>query len=92
MNKMIIQCSIVATCTSGLVIQAKYITGGNTLPIKKTKLVYDSKLSLKANAQIVALSLQAANKQTLKQWQCNVIECSDTVFFTQDSTINSVSF
>ena len=89
---MIIQCSIVATCTSGLVIQAKYITGGNTLPVKKSKTCYDNTLSLKANAQIVALSLQAANKQGVKQWQCNVLECSDIVFFTQDTTINSVSF
>jgi hypothetical protein len=89
---MIIQCSIVSTCTNGLVIQARYLVGGNSLPIKKTKLVYDSKLSLKDNAQIVALSLQAANKQGLRTWQCNVLECSDTVLFTQDSTINSVSF
>jgi len=89
---MIIQCSIAATCTSGLIIQAKYITGGNTLLVKKSKTCYDSKLSLKANAQIVALSLQAANKQGLKTWQCNIIECSDIVFFTQDSTINSVKF
>jgi len=63
---MIIQCSIVSTCSNGLVIQAKYLTGGNTLPVKKTKVQYDSKLSLKDNAQIVALSLQAANKQGLK--------------------------
>ena len=89
---MIIQCYIVATCTSGLVIQAKYITGGNTLPVKKTKACYDSKLSLKDNALIVALSLQAANKQGLKTWQCNVLECSDIVFFTQDITLNSVKF
>ena len=89
---MIIQCSIVATCTSGLVIQAKYITGGNTLPVKKTKACYDSKLSLKDNAQIVALSLQAANKQGVKTWQVNVIDCSDIVYFTQDTTINSVKF
>ncbi len=88
---MIIQCSIVATCSNGLIIQAKYITG-NTLPVKKTKACYDSKLSLKDNAQIVALSLQAANKQGKKEWQCNVLECSDCVYFTQDSTINSVSF
>jgi len=88
---MIIQCSIIATCTSGLVIQAKYITG-NILPVKKSKTCYDNTLSLKANAQIVALSLQAANKQGVKQWQCNVLECSDIVFFTQDTTINSVSF
>ena len=89
---MIIQCSIISTCTNGLVIQAKYITGGNPLSVKKTKACYDSKLSLKDNAQIVALSLQAANKQGVKQWQCNVLECSDTVFFTQDITINSVIF
>lgn len=89
---MIIQCSIVATCSNGLVIQAKYITGGHGLPVKKTKICYDSKLSLKDNAQIVALSLQAANKQARKQWQCNIIGCSDTVFFTQDTTINSVKF
>ena len=89
---MIIQCSIVATCSNGLVIQAKYITGGNTLPVKKAKACYDSKLSLKDNAQIVANALQAANKQGLKTWQCNVLDCSDTVFFTQDTTINSVKF
>jgi len=89
---MIIQCSIVATCSSGLAIQARYLTGGNTLPIKKTKTCYDSKLSLKDNALIVALSLQAANKQSVKEWQCNVLDCNDTVFFTQDVTINSVKF
>ena len=89
---MIIQCSIVATCSSGLVIQAKYITGGNTLPVKKSKTCYDSKLSLKANAQKVAEALQAANKQGKKEWQCNVLECSDIVFFTQDITLNSVKF
>lgn len=89
---MIIQCSIVATCSNGLIIQAKYLIGGNKLPVKKAKACYDSKLSLKDNAQIVALSLQAANKQGVKKWQVNVIECSDTVFFTQDSTINSVKF
>lgn len=89
---MIIQCSIVATCTNGLVIQAKYITGWHNLPIKKAKVQYDNKLSLKDNAQIVALSLQAANKQRLKTWQCNVLDCSDTVFFTQDTTINSIKF
>ena len=89
---MIIQCSIVSTCTNGLIIQARYLTGGNVLPVKKTKACYDSKLSLKANAQIVALSLQAANKQAKKQWQCNVLDCSDTVFFTQDNTLNSVKF
>ena len=89
---MIIQCSIVATCTSGLLIQAKYMTGGNTLPVKKTKTCYDANLSLKDNAQIAALFLQTANKQGVKQWQCNVLECSDTVFFTQDTTINSVKF
>ena len=89
---MIIQCSIVATCTSGLIIQAKYLTGGHNLLVKKSKTCYDSKLSLKDNALIVALSLQAANRQGLKTWQCNVLECSDIVFFTQDSTINSVKF
>ena len=89
---MIIQCSIVTTCSSGLVIQAKYLTEGNTLLVKKTKTTYDSKLSLKDNAQIVAIALQAANKQGLKTWQCNVLDCSDTVFFTQDTTTNSVAF
>ena len=89
---MIIQCSIVTTCSSGLVIQAKYLTEGNTLLVKKTKTTYDSKLSLKDNAQIVAIALQAANKQGVKQWQCNVLDCSDTVFFTRDTTINSVKF
>ena len=89
---MIIQCSIVATCSNGLVIQARYLAGGNTLPVKKAKACYDSKLSLKNNAQIVALSLQTANKQDVKQWQVNVLDCSDTVFFTQDVTINSVEF
>ena len=89
---MIIRCSVVATCSSGLVIQAKYMTGGNTLPVKKAKTCYDSKLSLKDNAQIVALSLQAANKQGVKQWQVNVLECSDAVYFTQDNTLNSVKF
>lgn len=89
---MIIQCSIVATCSNGLVIQAKYLTGGNTLSVKKTKVQYDNTLSLKANAQKVAEDLQAANKQGVKQWQCNVLECNDTVYFTQDCTINSVSF
>ena len=89
---MIIQCSIVATCTSGLVIQAKYLTGGHNLLVKKTKTCYDNTLSLKDNAQIVAEALQAANKQGLKTWQCNVLDCSDTVFFTQDSTINSIKF
>lgn len=89
---MIIQCSTVATCSSGLVIQAKYITGGNTLPVKKTKVQYDNKLSLKDNALIVANALQAANKQGLKTWQCNVLDCSGTVYFTQDVTINSVKF
>lgn len=88
---MIIQCSVVATCSNGLVIQARYLTGG-ALPVKKSKIVYDSKLSLKDNAQIVANTLQAANKQGLKTWQCNVLDCSDTVFFTQDTTINSVAF
>ena len=89
---MIIQCSMVSTCSNGLVIQAKYLTGGNTLPVKKIKVCYDSKLSLKNNAQLVALSLQAANRQDVKQWQCNVLDCSETVFFTQDTTINSVKF
>lgn len=89
---MMIQCSIVSTCSGGLVIQAKYITGGNTLIIKKTKVQYDDKLSLKDNAQIAANALQAANKQGVKQWQCNVLDCSDTVFFTQDNTLNSVKF
>lgn len=89
---MIIQCSTVATCSSGLVIQAKYITGGNTLPVKKTKVSYDNKLSLKDNALIVANALQSANKQGVKQWQCNVLECSDVVYFTQDNTINTVKF
>ena len=89
---MIIQCSIVATCTNGLIIQARYLAGVDTLPVKKIKVCYDSKLSLKDNAQIVANALQAANKQGVKQWQCNVLDCSDTVFFTQDSTINSVKF
>ena len=89
---MIIQCSIVATCSNGLVIQARYLAGGNTLPVKKAKACYDSKLSLKNNAQIVALSLQTANKQDVKQWQVNVLECSDVVFFTQDTTINSIKF
>ena len=89
---MIIQCSTLATCSNGLVIQAKYLTGGNTLPVKKTKACYDSKLSLKDNALFAALSLQAANKQGLKTWQVNVLDCSDTVFFTQDNTLNSVKF
>ena len=89
---MIIQCSIVATCTSGLVIQAKYITGGNTLPVKKTKACYDSKLSLKTNAQKVAEALQGINSQAKKDWQCNVLECSGIVFFTQEITLNSVKF
>ncbi len=89
---MIIQCFIVATCSNGLAIQAKYLTGGNTLPVKKTKVQYDNKLPLKDNAQIAALSLQTANKQGVKQWQCNILECNETVFFTQDTTINSVKF
>ena len=89
---MIIQCSIVTTCSNGLVIQAKYLTGGNTLPVKKTKVQYDNKLSLKDNALSVASLLQLANRQTLKQWQVNVLDCSDTVFFTQETTINSVKF
>ena len=62
------------------------------LSIKKTKVQYDNKLSLKDNALIVALSLQAANKQGVKTWQVNVLECSDIVFFTQDITLNSVKF
>jgi len=89
---MIIQCSIISTCSSGLIIQAKYITGGHALLVKKSKTCYDSKLSLKGNALIAANALQAANKQAKKQWQCNVLDCSDTVFFTQDNTINSVKF
>lgn len=89
---MLIQCSIVATCSSGLVIQAKYITGSSTLPVKKTKVQYDNTLTLKDNALIIANALQAANKQGIKQWQCNVLECSDTVYFTQDVTTNSVTF
>ena len=89
---MIIQCSIVATCANGLAIQAKYLTGGNTLPVKKSKTCYDANLSLKANALSVASLLQLANRQTLKQWQVNVLGCSETVFFTQDTTINSVKF
>ncbi len=89
---MIIQCSIVATCSSGLVIQAKYLTGGESFLIKKTKTCYDATLSLKANAQKVAEALQGINNQCKKQWQVNVLDCSDTVFFTQDTTINSVSF
>jgi len=89
---MMIQCSIVSTCSNGLVMQARYLTDGNTFAIKKTKVQYDNKLSLKANAQKVAEALQLANKQGLKTWQCNVLECSDIVFFTQDSTINSVKF
>lgn len=89
---MIIQCGTVSTCSNGLVIQARYLTGGNMLPIKKTKACYDSKLSLKDNALIVANCLQSANKQGIKQWQCNVLDYSDTVYFTQDVTINSVTF
>ena len=89
---MIIQCSIVATCTNGLIIQAKYLTGGNTLPVKKIKIAYDGNLSLKGNAQVVALFLQTTNKQAKKDWQCNVLDCGDTVFFTQDTTLNSVKF
>ena len=89
---MIIQCSNISTCSSGLVIQAKYIIGGNTLPVKKIKACYDANLSLKDNAISVASLLQLANRQTLKQWQCNVLECSGIVFFTQDITLNSVKF
>ena len=47
---MIIQCSIVATCSSGLVMQARYLASGNTLPVKKIKVCYDANLSLKDNA------------------------------------------
>jgi len=89
---MIIQCSIVATCSSGLLIQARYLIDNNTLSVKKAKVQYDNKLSLRDNALSVASLLQLANKQGLKTWQCNIIECSDIVFFTQDTTINSVSF
>lgn len=89
---MIIQCSIISTCSNGLVIQARYLAGGDTLPVKKVKACYDANLSLKDNALSVASLLQLANRQTLKKWQCNVLECSDTVYFTQDSTINSVKF
>ena len=89
---MIIQCFIVATCSGGLVIQARYLTNGDTMAVKKAKACYDANLSLKDNAQIAALSLQTANKQGVKQWQCNVLDCSDTVFFTQDTTINSIKF
>jgi len=89
---MIIQCSIVATCASGLVIQAKYITGGHGLLVKKTKVQYDNKMSLKDNALIVANFLQSANKQGQKDWQCNVLDCTDTVYYTQEDTINSVKF
>lgn len=89
---MIIQCSIVSTCSNGLVIQAKYLTGGHGLLVKKAKVSYNNKLTLKDNALIVANALQAANKQGIKQWQCNVLDCSDTVYFTQDNTLNSVKF
>ena len=89
---MIIQCSIVSTCSNGLVMQARYLTSGNTLLVKKIKVCYDANLSLKDNALSVASLLQLANRQTLKQWQCNTLDCSDTVFFTQDTTINSVKF
>ena len=89
---MIIQCSIVATCANGLVIQAKYLTGGNKLPVKKAKVSYDNKLTLKDNALTVANALQAANKQGIKQWQVNVLDCSDIVYYTQDNTLNSVKF
>ena len=89
---MIIQCLIVATCSNGLIIQARYLAGVDTLPVKKIKVCYDANLSLKDNALLVASLLQIANRQTLKQWQCNVLDCSDTVYFTQDSTINSVKF
>jgi len=92
MYKMIIQCSIVSTCSNGLAIQAKYLTGGNSLPVKKIKVCYDANLSLKDNALSVASLLQLANRQTLKQWQINILDCSDTVFFTQDTAINSVKF
>jgi len=53
---------------------------------------YDNTKSLKANALSAASLLQLANKQGLKTWQCNILECSDIVFFTQDTTINSVKF
>ena len=89
---MIIQCSIVATCSNGLAIQARYLTDGNTLPVKKAKARYDSRLSLKDNAINAASLLQLANGQTPKQWQCNILSCSETVLFTQDTTINSVKF
>ena len=89
---MIIQCSIVATCSSGLVMQARYLTNGDTMAVKKVKACYDANLSLKDNALSVASLLQLANRQTLKQWQCNILECSETVFFTQDVTLNSVKF
>ncbi len=89
---MIIQCLIVATCSNGLVIQARYLTEGNVLPVKKAKARYDGRLSLKDNALSVASLLQLANGQTPKQWQCSVLDCSDTVFFTQDTTTNSVKF
>jgi len=89
---MIIQCSTVATCSSGLLIQARYLIDNNTLSVKKTKVQYDNTKSLKANAQKVAEALQAANKQGIKTWQCNILECSDIVFFTQDNTLNSVKF
>jgi len=89
---VIIQCSIVSTCSNGLVIQAKYLTGSNEFLVKKAKVSYDNKLSLKDNALIVANALQAANKQGIKQWQCNVLECSDIVYYTQDNTLNSVKF
>lgn len=89
---MIIQCSMVSTCSNGLIIQARYLAGVDTLPVKKAKACYDANLSLKDNALSVASLLQLANRQTLKQWQCNIIDCSDTVFFTQDITINSVKF
>lgn len=89
---MIIQCSIISTCTSGLVIQARYLIDNNTLSVKKTKVQYDNKLSLRDNALSAASLLQLANKQGLKKWQCNVLECSDAVLFTQDTTINSVKF
>jgi hypothetical protein len=83
---------MVATCSNGLVIQAKYTTSCSTLSVKKVKACYDANLSLKDNALSVASLLQLANRQTLKQWQCNVLDCNDTVFFTQDITINSVKF
>lgn len=89
---MIIQCSMVSTCSSGLVIQARYLTDGNGFLVKKAKVQYDNKLSLKDNAISAVSLLQLANRQSVKTWQINVLDCSGTVFFTQDTTINSVKF